>query len=797
MLEPPTVFFGYPRRPQAQRDAITGAIQLMSATGQVKATSWEHLAVGGRLIIDRITEAISSSALSAFDVTTLNHNVMFELGFAIGREKRVWLVRDDSVVRGGEQWDQVGLLSTVGYHPFRNGGDIAGAFFAERPDEQRGSLYDDLIRPSLLAATSPTVFYIPDIHNTEANRLVSRRIQQERQRRLHVAIADPTESSAEPLSWYAREIYQAIAVVVHFSSPGRHLADIHNARASLIAGLAHGMGRDLLMLADRDFLAPIDYRDLMFRYPHARAAHNRVDGWLTSKLTEAHRQLAFDAIRGVPARSARDLRGLRLGEHVAENEEDSLGEYFVNTRDFDQIMAGRASVFVGRKGAGKTANLFQAAARLSSDPRNLVVVVKPVGYEWDSLLKLLKRYVESDSREFLLLALWNFLLESEIAAAAASEARARPAGPVFGTPEWDLITFVEGPGKAISEDFAVRLERAVADLDAVPQKDTIGETRRALAESLESGITRALRGILGRVLAPRSRVAILVDNLDKPWESGADLPLLSRFLLALPPAAARLTTQFQKAAAGREPVQMTVAVFLRADVFAHITETAREPDKIPFTRLVWSTPEMLLRVLEERYMAARGGDAVGSELWDKYFCAHVENVPTSQYITFRVLPRPRDIVFLCNSAITVAVNSGHHTVEVADIREAEKQYSRFAFEALLVEAEASGLPIEPIIFEFIGGSPILTESELTEAIKRGAPDADLALAANRLRDLSFIGLETADGVFDYSDDPGERRIAERLAVRRLESGERRRYRIHPAFRPHLGISDRIVGGVFT
>jgi hypothetical protein len=74
-------------------------------------------------------------------------------------------------------------------------------------------------------------------------------------------------------------------------------------------------------------------------------------------------------------RLSAELRTLRFGEHVAENEIDTLSEYFIDTSALDDVLAVRNSLFVGRKGTGKTANMLQAAARLAEDVRNLVVVI--------------------------------------------------------------------------------------------------------------------------------------------------------------------------------------------------------------------------------------------------------------------------------------------------------------------------------------------------------------------------------------------------------------------------------------
>src|SRR4051794_29600635 len=112
---PPNVFFGYPFSPAGRRETINHAAELIAEGGEVRATVWETLAVTGRLIISKITSQIDESVLSAFDVTELNENVLFEVGYAIGTHTRIWLLRDRTYVAGNRLWDKLGLLRTTGY----------------------------------------------------------------------------------------------------------------------------------------------------------------------------------------------------------------------------------------------------------------------------------------------------------------------------------------------------------------------------------------------------------------------------------------------------------------------------------------------------------------------------------------------------------------------------------------------------------------------------------------------------------------------------------------------------------
>src|SRR5262249_15872860 len=158
----------------------------------------------------------------------------------------------------------------------------------------------------------------------------------------------------------------------HLLGPQRTRAQIHNARASLLAGIVHGLDLPIIMVAEESFEAPIDYQDLLYQYLTAKGLTDYANRW-------------FD---GLPTLGTRERRGrveLKIelpvqifGEYVAEYEQDSLPDYFVETAEYHAVLRNGTTIFTGRKGTGKTANMLTAAEQLRSDRRNLVVVIKPV-----------------------------------------------------------------------------------------------------------------------------------------------------------------------------------------------------------------------------------------------------------------------------------------------------------------------------------------------------------------------------------------------------------------------------------
>lgn len=113
-------FFAYASAPHSIPATIKAAIETINKTQQTRLASWEDLEIGGHYIIRQILDAIDDADYFCADVTTINPNVMFELGFAIARDKRIWLIRDDSYLDSKIEFEQLRLLTTVGYRAYTN-----------------------------------------------------------------------------------------------------------------------------------------------------------------------------------------------------------------------------------------------------------------------------------------------------------------------------------------------------------------------------------------------------------------------------------------------------------------------------------------------------------------------------------------------------------------------------------------------------------------------------------------------------------------------------------------------------
>jgi hypothetical protein len=783
---PTDVFVGFASEPSTLADTIRSAAGRIGNMGGINVQTWEDLRIGGTLLIDQIETAIKKAKVSIFDMTHLNENVLFEVGYAIGSGKIIWPLRDYSDRSRQADWNSLEIFSPVGQIRFTNSDEILAQFISERPDLRGESLFENTLGPQLSPGRSPSLFYMTEVYQTDAGRAVLTLMQKLASSDLGIVTADKREASVQTLPWFTQHIYSAEVVVIHLMGAWRHEAPAHNARASFVAGLAHGMGKPVLMLAEQGYESALDYRELLFRYADAHECETRVEYWVQRHLQPVETLLAERRDAAEALKLSTELRSVYLGEYVAENEARDLPRYYVETASYREVLSGSSRVYSGQKGSGKSAAALRAEAALRSDARNLVCAIKPPGYDLDGLVRLLETFETRDAKGYVAESLWKYLLATQLALSVEEDLSRRPASVVPNDPEWALMNYVATNESWLKNDFSSRLDHAVSRLLEVPSKGSISARSERVSEALHSGPLRELRAVLGPALAARRQVFIIVDNLDKAWDRETDVLQLARLLLALLSCMDAFRSDLEKTA-GRKGLSVSLSLFVRSDIFATVSALAREPDKLPVRRIRWPDDASLLDVVEERYRSSQQVDPPPGEMWTRYFCSSMGSVATTEWVLRTCLPRPRDVLFLLRAAIDHAVGARHNRVEVDDLRLAEREYSLFAFEAAIVEGQQRVPQMEGLLLSFAGVPSILAAGEVEEIVLGAGVDPDSKDGAiDVLQQLSFLGLLVRDGEVTFPDSPREKQKAEILAKRKSSGeGESLRYAIHPAFWAYL------------
>jgi hypothetical protein len=135
-----------------------------------------------------------------------------------------------------------------------------------------------------------------------------------------------------------------------------------------------------------------------------------------------------------------------------------------------------------------------------------------------------------------------------------------------------------------------------------------------------------------------------------------------------------------------------------------------------------------------------------------------------------------------------AANSGAERIEEGDVLGALYNYSQFAFESLLVENGITIAEFKNVLFQFLGEQPVVVEDRVREVIRAAKiPDESVEHVLGRLKSVSFLGVETAAGRFEFPESGQESERAAILA-RKLAGEGPLRVTVHPAYRAYLEIT---------
>ncbi|MFN4001514.1 P-loop ATPase, Sll1717 family [Microcella sp.] len=781
----PKVFFGYPEKPRGQAEVMRNFAKSLSADLGVEAQTWEDLQVDGRLVVSEVLRQIDESTMTVFDLTFPNPNVLFEVGYAIARGKSVWLTLDSTSAFADKAWRDLAILSEIGYTPYRNSSELIDRFKLQTPLLKLVPLYDSLIEGWLpdQDVAKDGLLYCTTFEPFEAANRLDAFVDGRQKLGVKVAVADPSESGSTPLRWFVEEMAQSAGVMIHFAGAERNRSLIHNNRHALVAGFALGMELPVLMLAESGFRSPFDFESAVTIYETSEECIETAREWLDN--------LTFRGARVAARRPQRSrLSELRFGEHVAENERSELPDYFVQTSAFGDVVASRDSIFVGHRGTGKTANALQAFDMVASNKTNLAVLIKPPGFEFPAMMALVRGMPEYQ-HDYFFDALWRFVIQTEIAATLLRRLLDRPSGVPLSADEKSFVEYSSEAPFDLKSDISVRLQQALTSLSATILEVEDGDmSRNFINEALHTQALAVLRSQLGKVLKGKKRVAVFVDNLDKGWERGTDFKVMARFILGLLSARGQVVTDFQKQDYWRDAIKLTVAVFLRSDIYTYLRSEAREPDKLPISTVAWNDWLSLRNVIESRYSFSSAYQGTTEDLWTDVFCPAVGEQTTQKFLEQLSLPRPRDLVFLCNSAVGRAVDRGHDRVEPEDFLSASETYSQYAYEALLVENGVTIPELETALLAFIDRPAIDTiEARRTDMEAAGLPRDDHERLLEKLVSVNFFGIETAQDVFAFPEVGSESAVAMKRAQSYEVDHGRARLRIHNAFHPFLGIRE--------
>ena len=177
------------------------------------------------------------------------------------------------------------------------------------------------------------------------------------------------------------------------------------------------------------------------------------------------------------------------------------------------------------------------------------------------------------------------------------------------------------------------------------------------------GITRHLRNVAE---ANDLTFFMVADDLDKHWKSDTEQSI--ELLLGLIAESDRLRRFF----GGR----LKVAMFLREDIFDTLARRDEDLTKRDYVRMTWTQANLMHLVSTRLAVAIGEPNHDDAETWSAMFPNSVDGQPSDTYILSRTLPRPRDVLGFCQSAIEQARANGHAEVSEQDVLDGETKFAR-------------------------------------------------------------------------------------------------------------------------
>lgn len=659
-----TRFFGYPAEPELLGQSIEAAAKALSARlVSHKVETWPQVFRPGEFIDANILGAIDACELAYFDVSLPNFNVFFEAGYSVGRGKPTILLVNSSLEGAGEYLQEIGLFDTVGQARYKNSVDLVDLLAQDKPPRP--------ILPASYQANLAQPLYVlkPKVSFEGMARDVSALTDTHTQFRSF----DPAEDARLSLRDAVQHIAESTGVLCAVVSREIQDAENHNLRAAFLSGLSRAMDRELLLLNMSSKPLPLDVRDFAKNGRDIDSIAGLVQSFALTSLARLQRASPQPTNLGTAP-----VQRISLGGTAAENEIRRLSEYFVETPAYRSAIEGEGRIVIGRKGSGKTAIFSQMANRLSYGRRNVVIALKPDGYQLKKFKDNLIKFLSEVTKEHTVSAFWEYVLLLEIChQGLINDEKFIGRDPSITRIIPKLRDKYGSDEYVLEGDFSERTLLLLNEVERRYRKrSTSGEratflNRAEVTEVVYSHNINELRSDVMEYLHTKEKVVILIDNLDKGWEShgvSQDDLLMLRTLI-------EVGRKIERNLA-RGNVEGFCLVFLRNDIYELLLDNTPDRGKEGKIAVDWRDRDLLKQILRKR-IATSGVEGAN---WGKIAFANVDGHSSLDWVLDRCLMRPRYLIDLVNRCIGSAASKNHSKIEPADF---DQGYREFSLDALV------------------------------------------------------------------------------------------------------------------
>lgn len=658
-------FVAYSSRDPAVGAMILEGVRHANAVSAqpVRYEPWVFNDIPGNPLISPILEKIDEAPFVVADISYLNLNVVYEVGFTVGRGKRAFLIRHSGTDGDRGVAKQAGIFDTLGYHEYAAAVDIRNRLTSH---------IDEAALPfSLNLDRKAPVYLIEPPTRTAAATMVVSRVKKAGYRYRSFM---PTEDTRLAAADAVRQVSVSAGIVLLLQQHDVEGAEVHNVRALFVAGLAHGMGKPVLILSPAGYDAPLDIRDAVRSYRFPDDISDRIADFCPA--INDHLQQADPP----PIETGGILQNMSIGDPTAENEMTTLSYYFLKTSQYDRALRGDVNLVVGRKGSGKTALFIQVRDKIRADKRNVVVDLKPEGYQLLKLKDDILSFLTEGARQHLITAFWEYLILLEVTYKLLEKDRGTYK---FNHEINELYLELEAAYRvdnfSAEGDFSERLltlSQRIGDQYSARYGREDGQklTSQQVTELLYTHDLRTLRARVSRYLEKKESVWILFDNLDKGWSTQGVDAIDAIALRCLIDAGRKVEREMQ-----RGGHRFRCIVFVRNDVYERLMANSADYGKEMRATLDWTDPDLLREMLRLRLVSgleAKAAEVPFEQIWPTICTSHFRGEESSAFIIDRSLMRPRNVLKIFNHARGYASNFNRARISEDDIQKGMRAYSQ-------------------------------------------------------------------------------------------------------------------------
>ena len=765
------IFAAYPASPTPIGDCMLGAVDKLKAN-LINFHPWQQNNYCGIILTDPIFSEIDNASALVADITKPNFNVTFEIGYAIAKGKPLLLVVNAGVKFDVQALARIGIFDTIGYKKYENSHELSDCITS--------SLHTRALKTDNDLNRRAPVYLVEMPHNSEAMTHIVTRIKKSRLKYRSFNVREHVRLSAIDAINHTSSSYGCIIPLAPTIMPD---ADDHNIRAAFVAGLSIGFGKPTLILQSVSGPFPADAKDLIHFYRD------------TKDIDEGIASFALDVVEAIQGQQA--LRLIRpdllsrvsFGDPMAENEFETLANYYVPTDAYQRAQRGEVNLIVGRKGTGKTALFSQLRNDKRRNKANVIVDLKPEGYQLIRLKEELISFLSEGSRHHLITIFWEYVLYLEICYKILEKDRKKHRfDHTINKLYQDLAEAYSGEKGNLEGDFSQRLltisESVIHEFNDISSKL---ENGRLSSGDVSNIVYRhdicTIRDLVAEYLAHKNSTWILFDNLDKGWPPHGLEPIDISILRCLIDAARKIEREMAK-----RDIDFHSIVFLRNDVFELLMQQSADFGKEIRVSLDWSDPDMLRDMIARRIRAAdKELEGDFDSLWTTLVVSHFKGEDSFYYLLDRSLMRPRNLIKLAIHCRGSAVNLGHERIEESDIEAGLMIYSN----DVLIEADQELSDInskaEDLMYAFIGCKPNMSIVDMWEILEHHKiPSHFWDKVIEYLIYYGFIGISAPGEDPKYIYNLSYNMQLMRAFLKKL--GDAARLHLNPAFWPVLDIT---------